>query len=185
MTWPLLTAAYVAIALLLLNLNINAPVSLRLRILAVVAVSLLYAGTWMGLGALRGSPSDAPLPEAFRLNWVQVEEANKESGEAGAIYYWVRPLDAGGLPEREPRSFVVPFDDEAADAAREAQEALMGGQHLNGYLTRGTIDPETGQPVPQDAGGGSGAGAHDEDRPRFEFREAGRPELPPKSLPPG
>ena len=181
MTWFILTAAYVGVAVLLLSLNIASRWPLSIRMGAVVLVSVLYAGTWLGLGSLRGTPTDAALPAEFRLNWVQVEEPDKSTGSAGAIYYWIRPLDDAGQPLEEPRSHVVPFGQETARAARQAQEALLKGARINGYLTRGLFRPEAGSP---DAGAaGQGAGSSDDGSPQFEFRPVDKPALPPKGVP--
>lgn len=183
MIWAGLFISYLSLAVLLLGLNISSRWSLRIRLVAVVLVSALYAVTWLGLGALRGWPTDEVMPAEFRLNWVQVNEPDKSTGATGAIYFWVREIDVEGHPANEPRSFSLPFDAETAKSATEAQEELMSGVKLNGYLTRGLIDPEEGRAEHADAAGGSGGQSEDGDTPRFEFRTAPAPTLPPKGIP--
>lgn len=185
MIWLLLFVAYVSVAVLLLNLNIASRWSLPVKLGAVAVVSVLYVATWFGLGALRGWATDEPMPDEFRLNWVQVNEPDKATGNPGTIYYWVRELDADGQPAAEPRSFVVPFDPVTASDAVKAQEELMSGAKMNGYLTRSLITPEQGQAEEADRAGGSGAGSEGTEAVRFEFRAAPAPSLPPKGVPAG
>ena len=180
-----LSVAYVAVAALLLNLNLGTRWSLPVKIGAIVAVTGLYAVAWHGHKALMGWASGDPLPDDFRVHWVTIDEPDKETGASSTIYFWVRALDAAGLPEGEPRAYRVPWDEATAEAAEAALAQLESGELLNGRISRQIVDPdaEPRQVEGADYAGDSLASATSGVRPRFEFSRVPPPTLPPKPLP--
>ena len=126
----LLALGYAAIAALLLHLSIASTWSVRVKVAAIVLVTGFYGVTYAGLRQLEGWPTREPAPAEFRLHWVTVEEPDKQSGADGAIYLWLRALDAAGRPNGEPRAHALSYDEATADAAREAMAALQGGKRL-------------------------------------------------------
>ena len=182
-----LAICYAAVAALLLNLNVATAWSWRVKAGSIALVTLFYGATWIGLQSLEGWPTSRPVPERFRLQWVAIDEPDKRTGSDGAIYFWVRGLDgangangadgAGG----EPRAHVVPYDAGTADAAREALALLQGGRRVEGWLTKGPIDPGVEESDAEDASETAPGSGGVEERPRFEFREVPPPDLPAKS----
>ncbi len=169
----LLALAYAAVAALLLNLGLASPWDPRLKAAAVVAVSLLYGGSYLGVRSLQGWPTSQSTPENFRVHWIAIDEPDKSSATDGAIYFWLRELDDGNLPTGEPRAHVLPFDAETAEAAREALEVLENGKQVNGRITLGILDPadEASPDAPRPLARGEGQLGGDEARLVFEFRE--------------
>ena len=181
-----LTLAYVAVAALLLCLNLATRFASWIKGGAVVLVTVLYASAWFGYQGLLGWASPAPLPETFRVLWITADEPDKESGAAGAIFFWVRGLDEAGFPVGAPRAYQIPWNETAAKAAQEALERLEEGERLNGRMTRGMVDEGDGRAENATGYAGeqsvTGAGAR---RPNFEFVRVPPPALPPKTVPDG
>jgi hypothetical protein len=186
MTGPILalTLAYTAVAALLLSLNLATRFSAAVKVAAIVVVSGLYAGTWNGLQGLLGWASPAPLPEAFRVLWITVDEPDKSQSGPGAIYFWVRELDSAGLPTGVPRAHQIAWDEESAEAAQEGLERMGEGELLNGRMSRNTV---TEEPVRPDSGadyaGQQSITGDGGQSPEFEFIRVPPPTLPPKGLP--
>jgi hypothetical protein len=182
-----LTLAYAAVAALLLNLNLATAHPRWLKGAAIVVVTALYACAWHGTHALLGWPTDARMPERFRLQAILVDEPNRASKNRGGIYFWVRLVDEEGIPLGGPRSYVLPWTREIAQTAQSAQEALAGGA-----LLEGSFSGSAAEVVQGDARGKGGSDTdgplltepHDE-RNRFEFRRVPRAKLPPKPPPDG
>ncbi len=187
MTVPVLvlTAAYVAVAALLLNLNLASPYSRPIKALAIALVTALYIGTWHGLFGLLGWPTSSPLPENFRVLWIEVDEPEKGGSDPGAIYLWVRSVDEQGRVVGRPRAYGLPWSKQVADSAQTALSELTNGVLLNGSLADATEEPSDAD------GEGDSAMAADgpilpnpeDERVPFEFRPVERPALPPKGLP--
>ncbi|MEM8766617.1 MAG: hypothetical protein AAGE43_04185 [Pseudomonadota bacterium] len=178
-----LSIAYALIAALLLSLNIATRYALWVKAAAVTVVTGFYGVTWMGLNGMLGWATAAVMPEEFRVLWITMDEPDKATGEPGHIFFWVRELDAAGLPVGEPRAHRVPWSEESAESAQEALEQMEEGELLNGRLGRNLVDDEdaleTGTAY---AGERSVAGAGGE-RPDFEFVRVPPPALPAKALP--
>ncbi len=187
-TVVVLTLAYVGVAALLLNLNLSVTTRFGwgIKLAAIVLVSGLYVGAWVGHKGLMGWPTSERMPEDFRLHWVTVKEPDKATGADGSIFFWVRMLDEAGLPQGDPRAYRVPWDEETAEAAEAALEQLEAGKPLNGRMSRQIIDtdadltPEEGR----DYAGNDGTTGSAE-RPRFEFVRVLPPTLPAKPVPQG
>ena len=169
-----LTVAYVAVAALLLNLNLATRRNVFIKAGAVVLVTGLYAVAWHGHKGLLGWATGEPLPDEFRVHWVTIDEPDKMTGARGAIYFWVRELNAGGLPHGPPRAYRVAWNEVTAEAAEEALERLEGGELVNGRMRPHIADPDAGAPT---VDGG--------DRSQLEFSRVPPPVLPPKPLPGG
>lgn len=178
-----LTVAYAAAAALLLHLNLRTRLPMWVKSAALLVVTALYFGAWQAQRALLGWATPESLPDDFRLQWLTVEEPDKATGEDGSIYFWVRGLDAAGLPVGPPRAHWVAWDEATAEAAQEALAQLQDGQPLNGTFTRqGIVTPA------DPAGAAARAGAARDSttnaaRGQFEFRRVPRPALPAKPAP--
>lgn len=187
MTVPvlLLTAAYVAVAALLLNLSLASPHSRIIKLVAIVLVTTLYLGTWHGLFGMLGWPSPRGLPEQFRVLWIEVDDPDKQGGDPGAIYLWVRDVDEQGRVVGRPRAYGMPWSKPIADSAQTALSELTNGVLLNGSLSEATEEPsETeGEGTTNTAADGPILPNPEEERVPFEFRPVERPVLPPKGRP--
>jgi hypothetical protein len=177
-----LTLAYVAVAALLLNLNLATSWPVWVKGTAIVLVTGLYAGVWYGYRGLQGWATPEPLPEEFRIHWITLDDHDKETGEPGAIYFWVREIDEAGLPIGAPRAHKIPWDEASAEAAEEALAQMDEGELLNGRLSRGTLE-EAEIAEGADYAGDSSISGDGGVRPAFEFSRVPLPALPPKAVP--
>ncbi|MBM4228922.1 MAG: hypothetical protein FJ164_14480 [Gammaproteobacteria bacterium] len=107
----ILLAAFGLTALLLANLLFFTRWAWWIKGVAVVAVGLLFQGTWSALPHLLGWPTARGLPERFNLSALEIVEPDKSGQNKGAIYLWVTDLNLDDSP-RTPRAFVVPFHPE-------------------------------------------------------------------------
>ncbi len=179
----ILTLAYVAIAGLLLNLNLATAVAGWVKVTAIVLVTTLYAGVWYGYQDLLGWATPDSMPEEFRVHWITLDDPDKVTGEPGAIYFWVRELDAAGFPVGAPRAHKIPWDEESAEAAEEALARMDEGELLNGRLSKGALDEENSVIEGADYAGDPTISGDGGDRPTFEFSRVPPPSLPPKAAP--
>ncbi len=177
-----LVFAYVLVAALVLNLWLRTSWSISFKIGAVVLATGLYAGTWFGMKEIQGWPVREPLPKSFRLHWATIDEPDKVQAGDGWIYLWVQPLDPNGQVTGKPRAHQLPFSPEVAEQVQEALADMEGGQAMEGFMTRGAINPTTddnqatGEPA-------SAPGDNPEEGLHLEFRKPPRTRLPPKSKP--
>lgn len=176
-----LTLAYVAIAALLLSLNLATRHSGWVKASAIVLVSMLYVGTWLGYQGLLGWPSPQPMPAEFRVLWISMEDPDKASSEPGHIYYWLRALDEHGEVSGAPRAYAVAWDEASAEEAQRAIEALEEGEMLNGRRTRGVLStPDPSATAAEDRMGSRAVPGADDPEVRFEFYSVPPPSLPAK-----
>lgn len=177
----LLALAYAAVAALLLSLNLATRYATWIKVLAITLVTGLYGVSWAAWNGMLGWATPADLPESFRVLWITMEEPDKQTREPGVIYFWIRQLDAAGLPVGAPRAYRVPWTEEAAESAQSALTAMEEGELINGRLGRNLVAEQEMNEEGSDYAGESsvtGAGA---ERPRFEFQKVPPPSLPPKS----
>jgi len=179
----LLTLAYAAVGALLLNLNLATRYSIWVKVTGIIVVTALYVGSWSGFHRVMGWATLEPMPVDFRVLWITMEEPDKLTGTAGSIYFWIRTLDAAGLPVGEPRAHRVEWSEESAEAAQEAVDRMEEGERLNGRLGRNLVaDREQAESGLQYAGEQSVSGTGGL-RPDFEFVRAPAPALPAKAVP--
>ena len=172
----LLTLAYVGVAALLLNLNLASRYGALVKTGSIVLVSGLYAATWFGHRALSGWASPEPVPERFRVHWIVIEDPDKSGARAGALYFWVRELDAAGVPAGPPRAHELPWSKAGAKASQRALERLAAGERLNGKVVTRVEEVSTSEDTALSA-------VPPEESVRFEFSRVPPPALPPKGLP--
>jgi hypothetical protein len=95
----LLYALPLALLALLLTAERRRPRWLMTVVLG--ALPLFYAGHYQVLQALQGWPSDAPVPEEFRLLAFEISEPDPAGDHDGEILLWLRATD--GQPPRAHR----------------------------------------------------------------------------------
>jgi hypothetical protein len=120
-----LTAAYVVLALLLLNLSLYSNWSWWVKAVMIGLTSGFYIVTYFSLPPLLGWPTDAALPERFRLIAVHVQEPNKFTGTEGRIFLWATAINAP--PDSEPRAYRLLFAPTLHERAIEARNKLRKG----------------------------------------------------------
>ena len=146
---------------------------------AIALVTLLYGVTWFGIRGIEGWPTEQEMPARFQLQWVTIDEPSASASTDGGIYFWIRSAGQGESTGK-PRAFELPYDDQTADAAREALEMLQDGRRVEGRMTLQALDPnrENSQEEPDRNDDGAPPTLGIEERPAFEFRE-----MPPLDLP--
>ena len=178
-----LSVTYAVVAALLLNLNLATRYSPWIKATAILVVTVLYAGTWLGTRNLLGWASPDPIPDTFRVLWISMDEPDKSSGTPGSIYFWVRELDEAGLPKGEPRAHRIPWTEQSAEAAVQALARMDSGELLNGRMGRNLVDDQSPPDEGADYVGESSVAGDTGGQPNFEFFRVPPPSLPPKGAP--
>ena len=172
-----------ALAALLLSLNLETKYRREIKIGAIVAVTLLYVGTYHGAQNLRGwAIADAP-PNPFKLHWAVVEEPDKAAGTDGAIYILAQKLNSRNITVGKPRLYQLPFSPELAEQVDEALKKKEDGRDLEARLSYKAATPDEVDKLQQRDGQKSRPdAAGEEESLKMEFRELKAPDLPPKSV---
>ena len=179
----LLGVAYAALAALLLSLSLETKYRREIKIGAIVAVTMLYVGTYHGAQNLRGwAIADAP-PNPFKLHWAVVEEPDKVAGTDGAIYILAQKLNSRNITVGKPRLYQLPFSPELAEQVDEALQKKEDGRDLEARLSYKAATPDEVDKLQQRDGQKSRPdAAGEEESLKMEFRELKVPDLPPKSV---
>lgn len=130
----------------------------------VLKLATIGLSTWVGfiiwnaLDSYGGYPTQAPLPEKFLINWVIIQEENKQTGNPGAIFLWISALttEKRGILDyesTEPRTHKIPY-------TRKAHETMEGiiKRLMNGETVIGTKKGGKGSKKGQETGKGNGKG---------------------------
>ena len=121
-----LVAAYVLVALLLLSINLYSRWPWWVKAGTIALTSAFYVITYFSFPPLLGWPTDAKLPERFRLIGAYVQEPNKATGVEGNIYLWATGIAEGSDPG-EPRAYRLPYSSELHQKVSEATVKLRKG----------------------------------------------------------
>lgn len=174
--------SYALVAALLLTLLVGLQGRRRLKIGLILMVSLFYAVSWIGHQSMLGWPTSELMPQSFRVLWITIDEPDKATRKAGGIFFWVRELDEAGIPKGVPRTFHVPFTEEAAEEAQAALGKMEEGDVMNGTMSRNIVrDEERPEKFESNYQGDDRIGGDDGYRPMFELIEVPPPSLPAKS----
>jgi hypothetical protein len=136
-----LTLAYALVAALLAYLLLLSRLHWVFKALATVATVALIPLTFLGVGELRGLPSDGPIPSNFMLLWAQVVEPNLLQGEEGRVFLWLQTLDDGNYPVGQPRAYQLPYSDDLKIKLSEAMGDIAQGEEV-----QGSVDAEEALP---------------------------------------
>lgn len=136
MSWLVisLAVAYGFVVILILLILLASEVPLILRVTAIMLGVPFIFVTYHMIGELRGLPSEGPLPKLFELHWSVIEEPDKAADTPGAIYLWLRPLNAQNYPTGEHRVYRLPYSSEVAETVRNANNQIENGQSVAGEL---------------------------------------------------
>lgn len=118
-----LMAFYVIVAATLLALNIYSRWSWRIKALAIVFTTASYLVLYYSFAPLLGWPSADKLPRRFDLVAVYVQQPEEINRAKGDIFFWALDRD-GGLRQRTPRAYVVPFTPKLHAQVKEAGRRL-------------------------------------------------------------
>ena len=129
-----LTAAYALVASLLAYLLLLSRLHWVFKGLATLSVVALIPLTFIGVGELRGLPSDGDPPDSFRMLWAQVIEPNPLQGEKGHVFLWLQRLDADNFPLGQPRAYQLPYSDDLKVKVNEAMGQIAQGEEIQGKV---------------------------------------------------
>lgn len=179
----ILIICYILLALLVLLSLKHSALARPFKLGLVVLTSTFYMVTWFYLKGMMGWATPDPIPEAFRVHWVHIDEPNKSQGDTGTIYYWVSALDAADLLSSPPRAHRIPWTIDAAEAAQDAKNRLDAGELLNGRISHNVLDGEKPEAEEMPPGEGQSPEGDDNERPAFTFTTVVPPTLPMKTVP--
>lgn len=137
-----LTAAYALVASLLAYLLLLARLHWLFKAAATLSVVALIPLTFVGVGELRGLPSDGDIPDSFRMLWAQVVEPNPLRGEDGHVFLWVQRLDAENYPLGQPRAYQLPYSEDLEIKVNEAMGKIAQGEDIQGRVDAEKALPE-------------------------------------------
>ena len=191
MKLPLLgiLAAYVIVAVLLLSLNLASRWHWAVKAAAIAVTSGFFGVSYFSIGALLGWPSEAPMPEHFRLHWATIVEPDKVSGSLGSIFLWTEQLDADNLPAGIPRAFRVPYSRELADRIARVKQRIEQGIAQVGTARDPAVpegepaeDQRRAETAPRrvEPGSPGDPSAFIRNFPSIDFADLPPPALPPK-----
>jgi len=128
----------------------------------LLALPAFYVGHYHLLEQMQGWPSDAPLPQRFRLLGFDVTEPDTGKGETGRVLLWVQAPDSVS-----PRAHRLPYSKDlhqelvAAGQRRKNSGRTQIGTHQR--ATPGATDRPASEP-----------------QERIRFEDAKGPRLPAK-----
>jgi hypothetical protein len=131
-----IVAVYVAVAVLLLSLNLFSRWRWWVKAGAIVISGLFFIGSYFSIAAILGLPTRALVPERFSLVATRTVEPNQVTGDTGAIFLWLEPLNEQNVPSGVPVSYQVGYTNELAEAVDQAQSRLNAGEAVEGSLSK-------------------------------------------------
>lgn len=147
----LLSAGYLLPIALLALFTVGRRWSTRRMTPVLAALPLFYLAHYLGLEAIQGWPTEAPLPDDFRLLAHAIQEPGPGAGDSGEILLWVRQG-----PDEPPRAHRLAYDRQLHQALTAAAERRAGGRPQRGFRQR------------QEAVRGDGSAVGQHARLRFE-----------------
>jgi hypothetical protein len=179
-----LSVAYAALGALALWALLGARAPALVKGGLIIAVSALYVAAFFALRALPGYASEERLPPRFKLISGRVVEPGAISGNPGAIYIWIEPMDENGILSGVPRAFRLPYGPQQAEDVENAVKRSDEGHPQEGRGGRGKeaedwLGPNAGLTLDGAAAakGHEPGGAQDDG---VEFTPLGAPRLPAK-----
>ncbi len=117
-----IVAAYVVVALGLMLLCLFSRWSWQTKVGMVGLVTAAYLAVYFSVPALLGWPTDRAVPKRFGLLAVYIQEPDKQTGEAGDVFFWATDLDPDA--DQRPRAYRLPFTPELKAVMQEGQGKL-------------------------------------------------------------
>lgn len=130
MTWAIigLSAGFILVLAFLLYLIFQTQLATTAKFLALTFASAFFIIQYKSLHQSMGWPSTAQLPEEFVLIATNVREPNKQTGDKGIMYWWVRESSDLTQP---PRVYELPYKAEMQKISEEVvKEQKEGAQFI-------------------------------------------------------
>lgn len=130
MIWALLglLAGFMLVLIFLFYLLLKTPLGVGYKLLAVLVVTGFYWIQYEALQQYTGWPSNDDLPEQFVLVATEVQEPNKQTGQPGIMYWWVRDSSEPDLP---PRVYQLPYQSDIHEKTEQViEEQKKGGLYI-------------------------------------------------------
>ncbi|MGI9229305.1 MAG: hypothetical protein ACR2P9_05545 [Gammaproteobacteria bacterium] len=121
-----LVSAYILTVLLLLSINLYGGISWKLKAVSIVAATCFYVVTYLSIPPLLGWPSGGDLPARFRLVAAEVQQPDKQSGQKGAVFLWLKDLRDLSLTAK-PRAYELPYSDHLHEQVIRAKSKMEKG----------------------------------------------------------
>jgi len=131
MTWAILglSAGFILVLAFLYYLLVKTPLSIAAKFLALALSSVFFFVQYQSLHQFMGWPSTAELPEEFVLIATNVREPNKQTGDAGIMYWWVRESSDLTQP---PRVYELPYKAEMHQKTEDVIKKQKDGAQFIG-----------------------------------------------------
>jgi hypothetical protein len=126
MMWAIigLSAGFVLVVGFLYLLLIRTKLPITLKLIAVVLATSFYWIQYQSLLEFTGWPSHDQLPSEFVLIASEIVEPNKQTGDDGVIYWWVRDRSDLSLP---PRVYQLPYQSAMHEQGEQVLEEQQKG----------------------------------------------------------
>ena len=123
-----LTAGFIVVVSILYFLLLKTQLSVAAKALALILVSVFFVVQYKSLQQFLGWPSTARLPDEFVLIATDVREPNKQTGDPGIMYWWVRESSD---PTQPPRVYELPYKVEMQHKTEEViHQQKQGAQYI-------------------------------------------------------
>ena len=131
MTWAILglSAGFILVLSFLLYLLFKTQLFVGTKFLALALASVFFIVQYQSLHQFMGWPSTAELPEEFVLIATNVREPNKQTGDLGIMYWWVRESSDLTQP---PRVYELPYKAEMQKITEEVVKKQKEGAQFIG-----------------------------------------------------
>ena len=140
-----LALAYVLLAGLLLLAVLRSDIRAASKLILVIACAGFYIWHFQSLQAWRGWPATDRLPAHFELIDSVTVEPDSGNGESGAIYVWIRDLDADSpLPRAYRFDYEKALHRQVDDSLRRQREGSyqIGSPQPGGSVSKPRIEFE-------------------------------------------
>ncbi len=137
MTWAIigLSAGFILVLSLLLFLLFKSQIGVTSKFLILSLASAFFIVQYKSLHQFMGWPSTAQLPEDFILIATNVREPNKQTGDKGIMYWWVRESRDLTQP---PRVYQLPYKAELQQLTETiVKEQKEGAQYIGKKPAKG------------------------------------------------
>lgn len=131
MTWAIigLSAGFILVLAFLLYLLFKTQLAVAAKFLALALASMFFLVQYKSLHQFMGWPSTAELPEEFVLIATNVREPNKQTGDLGIMYWWVRESSDLTQP---PRVYELPYKAEMQQTTEDVIKQQKDGAQFIG-----------------------------------------------------
>lgn len=131
MTWAILglSAGFILVLAFLLYLLFKTQLTVPAKFLALALASAFFIVQYKSLQQFMGWPSSAQLPEEFVLIATNVREPNKQTGDPGIMYWWLR--ESSDLSQA-PRVYALPYKAEMQQITEDVLNQQKEGAQFVG-----------------------------------------------------